>query len=287
MDVSVGITAYNEGWNIRNLMESLLNQKLNKVKIKEVIIVSSGSTDNTDEIVGKYSKKYKKIKLIVQKCREGKYSAINKFLKAAKSDILILESADTIPEEHAIENLCIPFKDSRIGIVASRPVPKSQNNGFMGFLIGTQWDMHHKMSLKKPKFGEMISFRKFFGRIGRTAVDEEYIAMLIKESGYKPFYADNAIVYNFGPESIKDFLLQKRRINCGHLELKKRYGYKASSMDLCLKFKVFLKKFQNIKYMAKNFHYMVFAFLLDNIGRVLGLWDYCIKRNHDVWRVVG
>ena len=79
--VSIGIFVYNEEKNIRNILNALLNQNLMRISISEIVVVSSGSTDQTDEIVKDLSKRNKKIKLIVQKKREGKASAINLFLR--------------------------------------------------------------------------------------------------------------------------------------------------------------------------------------------------------------
>ena len=124
MDVSIGIIAYNEEKNIKKLIQSLLNQKLKNVKIKEIIVVSSGSTDKTNKIV----KDFKKVKLIIQKKRLGKASGINQFLKAAKSKILVLSSADIIPKKKTIEKLCFPLKNKKIGICGSKPIPIKKNN---------------------------------------------------------------------------------------------------------------------------------------------------------------
>ena len=51
MDISVGIMAFNEEKNIGRLLKAILSQKLNQIKITEIIVVSDGSTDKTDEIV--------------------------------------------------------------------------------------------------------------------------------------------------------------------------------------------------------------------------------------------
>ena len=77
----IGIMAYNEGRNIGRLLQALLGQKLEKVKIANIFIIASGCTDNTCEIVKEYQKKDKRIKLLTQEHREGKSSAINLFIK--------------------------------------------------------------------------------------------------------------------------------------------------------------------------------------------------------------
>ena len=64
MNVSIGVLAYNEEQNIEIVINSLLKQKTFSVNIREIIIVSSGSNDKTNEIVEKISDKNKKVRLI-------------------------------------------------------------------------------------------------------------------------------------------------------------------------------------------------------------------------------
>ena len=120
LSVSIGICAYNEEQNIGGLLSALLKQRAKTVLIKEIIVVSSACTDNTDWIVKEYSKKYKRVKLVTQKVRKGKVSAMSLFIKKAKSNILVFENADTLPKEDAIELLVKPFFDKEIGMTGGR-----------------------------------------------------------------------------------------------------------------------------------------------------------------------
>src|SRR3990170_1416027 len=108
---SIGIMAYNEGANIGRLLDSLLVQKTSIGSIDEMYVVASGCTDNTEAIVGEYAKRDERIKLLIQKEREGKASAINLFLSKVKGDILILAGADTALEKDTIDNLVKPFSE--------------------------------------------------------------------------------------------------------------------------------------------------------------------------------
>ncbi len=144
IDVSVGVIAYNEEENIGRLLDALLSQKTIQINIIEIIVVSSACTDNTDNIVREYEKKDNKIKLIAQEKREGKSSAINLYVKAAKGEICILESADTVPETDTLENLCLPFiEDTKVGMTGSHPIPLNDENTFMGFIVHLLWRLHH------------------------------------------------------------------------------------------------------------------------------------------------
>ena len=79
---TVGTAVYNEENNIKKFITSVISQKTSpNFILKEIIIVASGCTDNTIPIVENLMRKYKIIKLISQKNREGKASAVNILLK--------------------------------------------------------------------------------------------------------------------------------------------------------------------------------------------------------------
>ena len=66
-DITMFFPAYNERENIPKLLESaekILNEAANKYEI--LVVVYEGSTDGTIEIVKKFEKKNKKIKLVLQ-----------------------------------------------------------------------------------------------------------------------------------------------------------------------------------------------------------------------------
>ena len=104
--------------------------------------------------------------------------------------------------------------------------------------------------------------------------------MIIKSKGFFCAYASDAIVYNSGPETIADFLKQRRRIYCGHLELKKKNNYKVSTIDNFYIFKILLKEID-----LKNVFPTIFAIFLESYGRLLGLYNYYTNKNHYIWDI--
>ena len=67
LKVSIGVMAYNEGKNIGRFLESLFRQRLKEVCLSEILIVSSGSQDKTNQIIKEFSQKDPRIHLIKQK----------------------------------------------------------------------------------------------------------------------------------------------------------------------------------------------------------------------------
>lgn len=283
MKCSLGIFAYNEEKNIGNLLEAIINQQLKHVEIEEIFIIADGCTDRTVSIAQNYAQKEKRIKILTSKERKGKAEAVNVFLKEAKNEILIMESADTLPERNTVENLVLPFLNPKIGMTGVRVVPADNPQTFMGFAVHLLWDIHHQISLKNPKMGEMVAFRKILDKIPPVAVDEAYIEFAIKKQGYEVVYVPQAIVYNKGVENIRDFFCQRRRIYSGHLHLKKEFSYRVSTLS---GFNVLLLILKNFKF---DFRYLFFTpcvIFLEILARFLGWWDCRItKKNHIIWDV--
>jgi len=98
------------------VLDAVINQRLHLVEIAEIIVVASGCTDRTVEIVQEYLEIDSRIQLYVQERREGKTSAINIFLGYATEEVCVLESGDTIPHEDAIENMVRMFLDPAVGM---------------------------------------------------------------------------------------------------------------------------------------------------------------------------
>src|SRR5262249_39170893 len=149
---------------------------------------------------------------------EGKASAINLFLQKARSPLVMLLGADVIPAEGALEYLCAPFSDPAIGMVGGRPVPVNDPRTFLGHAAHLLWRLHDLVARQHPKLGEIIAFRHIISSIPVTsAVDEVSIQALISQPGYQLLYCPECVVYNKGPETVRDFLMQRRRIYAGHL----------------------------------------------------------------------
>ena len=230
---SVGITAHNEEANIAQILQAVLEQRLLQVDISEIIVVASGCTDHTVDIVRQYEESEPRIKLLIQEKREGKTSAINVFLAHAQEDICVLESGDTVPHEDAIENMVRMFADPAVGMTGAQKAPVNAPDHVVGLLSHLRLQMEHQLCLEIPRLGELIAFRKVFDAIPPdVAMDEAFVEALVIRRGMQVRYAPDAIVYNMGPETVSDFVKQRRRNHAGHLHLKEKYGYQVSSMGV-------------------------------------------------------
>jgi cellulose synthase/poly-beta-1,6-N-acetylglucosamine synthase-like glycosyltransferase len=280
----IAIMAHNEEASIGPVLDALLKQETETVSIDKIVVIASGCTDRTEEIVEEYAARDERMELMTQKTREGKAAAINLLKRAHAHEVIVLHNADTISEPTTIEALVSPFAQPQVGMVGGRPVPVNPRTTFMGFGVHLMWELHHQISLQQPKMGELIAFRNIFRQIPpESAVDEASIEPLIIGQGLKLFYAPDAIVRNKGPETVQDHLKQRRRIYAGHLYVKDLVGYEVSTMNGLRIGQLYLKT------MKLNWRYFIWgpAFIaLEIYARFLGAYDYRVaKRDLHIWPV--
>jgi cellulose synthase/poly-beta-1,6-N-acetylglucosamine synthase-like glycosyltransferase len=279
---SVGITAYNEEANIGRLLQAMIDQRLYEVEISEIIVVASGCTDRTEEIVRDYMAKDSRIQLFVQERREGKTSAINVFLAHAKEKICVLESGDTLPRDDTIEKMVRMFRDSAVGMTGAQKVAVNTPDHIVGMLSHLRLQMEHHLCLEIPRLGELIAFRKVFDQMPPdVAMDEAFVEALIVRRGMQVRYAPEAVVYNMGPETVGDFVTQRRRNYAGHLYLQDKYGYQVSSLQNTRVVRLALGEVWGAIRLVATLGFLA---VLEVYSRILGTWDYRVrKKKHVVW----
>ncbi len=283
----IGVMAYNEEANIGKLLQALTQQQITSCHLQEIVVVASGCTDGTVEVANQWAEQDSRITVLAQEKREGKASAINLFIQHVQSpDVLVLESADTLPaDDQTIERLIKPLcEDQRIGITGSHPVPVNSSETFLGFVVNLQWRLHHRIALISPKMGELIAFKNVISGIPPdTAVDEACIEALLVPQNYSLHYVPEAIVYNKGPETVKDFLIQRRRIAAGHTHLHHTQGYTVSTLA---PLRTLQALSHELVWTPRALLWTVGAIVLEVYGRLLGLFDFYItKKNPYAWDI--
>jgi cellulose synthase/poly-beta-1,6-N-acetylglucosamine synthase-like glycosyltransferase len=283
-DFSVGIAAYNEAANIGRLLDRLLVYQPDASGLAEVLVVASGCTDGTEDIVRAYAARDQRVRLITEPRRSGKASAVNLFIKNSSHHLLVLMSADILPDDGALTHLIEPFSDDRVGIAAGRIIPENDRTSFMGFYVNLFWSLHHRIALKSFKAGEAVAFRRVIDAIpADTATDETWIVQSVQEKGYFPKYMPQAVFRNKGPDNIKDFLKVRRRHLVGyHHMLKLRPDWKLPDTMNNLIVLGLLK--DELPANMKNVVFFTGSLLLEFWARVLAWYDFHLaKRNPFIW----
>lgn len=288
MRFSIIVPAYKEK-EINKVLRLLLNQSLPKnQKLNKILVIASGYKDFQ-------FLENKKIKIIKKSLRIGKAHKINRGVKEInsfrnqKSDIIIIHNSDVLPKKNTIKNLLKPFNDNNIGMTCGRPISMDEPSNFIGFLNSLVWKLHHNISLKNPKAGEVIAFRNIIKKIPKKLVaDEAYVESFIKKMGYKIAYMPDSIVFNTGPCSISDFISQREKNFIGHIHMKNKYHYKVSTMNVYNISKALFEYFKTEPTRdLKKLLWLFGAILLEIYARFLGTIDfYVFNKVPYVWKIV-
>lgn len=216
--MSIIIPAYNEEITVASSIKSMLN--LNYPDY-EVIVVDDGSSDNTFNEAWKYSEKG--VKVIRQK-NTGKPGAINTGIKNASGEIVITVDADSKLHPDALTWIARRFSGNpRLGAVAGN-VKIDKPTGLLKTLQSLEYTTSINLIRKSQSVLHCVMIVPGAIAALKTTVIHEVgyfpsdtfaedfdITMKILKAGYHVEYESRAIAFTQAPESIEDFLKQRRR----------------------------------------------------------------------------
>ena len=129
LKITIIIPLYNEEKTIIKLLTKIINLK--RINF-EIIVVNDGSSDDSLNLVKKFSKK-NKIVLISHKKNYGKGAAIRTAQKHVTGTHVIIQDADLEYEPTDYENLLKPFKKKNISVVYGSRVLKKKRYRLKSF----------------------------------------------------------------------------------------------------------------------------------------------------------
>lgn len=264
--ITIGICAYNEQFVIERAIRSIFKQHDDSFVIDRIIVVSSGSTDDTNKIIDRMSKEYELILPIYQERKEGKNSAINELVRNSRTGVIVLYNADNIlASEYSLDMLIRPLFNPRVGITGGHPIPLNSSDSLADFTVRMMWMMHHTVSVISPNMGELIAFRNLNIQLPTdTQGDEGIIRHTIESKGYETVYVPQALLFNKGPTSIPEYIKQRKRVNVGERNMLRRIGFVHSTHSYSNLAKAFLA---TIKQMGMHPLRYIFAMSLEMLTR--------------------
>jgi cellulose synthase/poly-beta-1,6-N-acetylglucosamine synthase-like glycosyltransferase len=243
MQITVGITCYNNGDNISTVLSNVAHQALaDGDSIIEVLVVASGCTDDTVERVQAFAADERRTRLIVEDKRMGKPSAINKLTSQMRGDALLLLSGDIrIPQNDFVANM-VKIMGGPVAVVSCRPLPANCPHAPSGYVSGSMWGLHDKTLSAQTKnhlfghAGEAFAIkREALEPVPSDIInDDAYLVLRAQQKGFKVSYARDLIIRNRSPEGIGEMIRQRARIIRGHSQLGEVLGVQPDVLDMLL-----------------------------------------------------
>lgn len=217
--VALLIVAHNEADVVRSRIENALALDYPQDRL-QIVIVSDGSDDGTNEICQAYSDR---LLLLAFPGRRGKAEALNDAVARMHADVLVLSDANTFMDRTAVRRLARWFSDPGIGVVCGRLVITDPSTGRNADSLYWRYETHLKRCESRlgallGANGAIYAIRRgsFPDLPSRTAVDDFTIPLLVKlRSGCRTVYDGDAVAHEDSAPDLAGEFGRRARIGAG------------------------------------------------------------------------
>lgn len=222
LTVSIGIPVFNEKQNIGYLIESFYSQKQISWKLKHVIIVCDGSTDESPRIIQHMKDKFGNIIQVCHTKQKGKSQRLNEIYKLNTADYLLTFDADVhLMTNDVIEKLVTQAKKTNALLTAAQHVAMPHTKGVISKIFEVNFHMWSEVR-SNINYGDTIynvfgsaqllskSITSSLRYPRHLTCDQGYLYAWTKRRGTVAF-APDAKIGIYVPANFTDFLLSWQR----------------------------------------------------------------------------
>ncbi len=222
--VSIIMPCYNDGKYSAESIKQLLKSTYNRI---EILVINDGSTDNSLQLLKQINNK--KVRILNNKINLGKAKSLNKGIRLAKGELILVIDGDTIVEKTAIANAVKLINNEKIGAVIG--IVKVKNNdkiiekiqeieylvnfGFWSKALGNKDSLFitpGPFALYKKKILRQVNY---FDE--KNIAEDMDVGIKIRRAGYNIIRSEKSIVYTYVPNKIRSLFRQRTRWSRGKI----------------------------------------------------------------------
>ncbi len=218
MQISVIICTFNRREQLRDVLNSLLNQEFNSSLNYEIIVVDNNSNDGTKDLTEEYSEKFNGRLRYVFECKQGLSYARNTGIQESKGEIVAFTDDDAILSTSWLDSINSAFLKYHCDALGGRILAKwlstppswlterfhrnlaLLNYGDVPFQTNSREFPFFgcNFAIKKEVLNELSDFNTKLGRIGRFLLSGEEVDLFnrLLAANKKIFYEPDCLVYH-------------------------------------------------------------------------------------------
>ena len=197
--VSVVMVVRNEEANVARKIRNLLELDYPADRL-QIVVVSDGSTDGTDAILGEQMRD-PRVHVVYNPRAQGKAAGLNTGIGAARGEIVVFTDVRQIIEQGAVRLLLENFADPAVGAVSGElmlgdPAAGETNRG-----LGLYWRVEKRVREWEAKSGSVIGVTGALYAARRellptlpedTILDDVFIPMSVLRGGHRVLFDPRA-----------------------------------------------------------------------------------------------
>lgn len=223
--VSIVMVVRNEaailGRKLRNLLALEYPEKL------EIIVVSDGSSDETNAILGEFARK-NGIRSVFLPAASGKAAGLNEATKMATGEVVVFTDARQMVEPKALGLLMENFADPTVGCASGELVLGDPASGEASHGVGLYWRVEKAIRDRESDCGSVVGATGAFYAVRRnllvplpaeTILDDVYIPMHVARQGSRVVFDSRAHAWDVAPQGTGREFARKVRTLTGNYQL--------------------------------------------------------------------
>ncbi len=193
----------------------------------EFIIVSDGSTDQTDSILAEASARDARFR-IIRASGQGKAAGLNEAVGLAGGEVLLFTDARQLIERNAVALLMENFADPVVGCASGELMLGDVNKGEVSEGLGLYWRIEKRIREMESAGGSVMGATGAFYAVrgdllieipGETILDDVYLPMHIVKAGRRVVFDDRARAWDTPNLGDKREFARKVRTLTGNYQL--------------------------------------------------------------------
>lgn len=215
--VSLVISAYNEEEVLGRKLENALSLEYPPGRL-EIIVVSDGSTDATNEIARRFADRG--VVLHEYTAQRGKNLALNDSLPRLSGDVVVFTDANGMYRSDAVSRLIQPFADPAVGCVCGELIYRNFNENPIAEGYNRYWELDQMQKRLESSLGcllgangSIFAIRRSLCRpIPNDVCNDMVQPIWVAAAGHGCIYEPAAVSFEAGSRNLGDELRRRSRI---------------------------------------------------------------------------
>jgi cellulose synthase/poly-beta-1,6-N-acetylglucosamine synthase-like glycosyltransferase len=212
MSVSIIIPTFNGASRIGNCVDALLKQTVGRDA--EILVVNDGSTDNTADVVARYSG----VRCITQ-VNSGPAAARNRGTLEARGTIILFTDDDCVPMSDWLTAMTDPFRDP--DVVGVKGIYRTRQKSLVARFVQIEYEDKYRLMADRPSIDFIDTYSAGFRRdrflevngydtsFPLACAEDVELSYRMHARGWTMKFVPTAIVYHAHPDTLWRYLRKK------------------------------------------------------------------------------